>query len=440
MSKAHGQKKEEVLEDENSSQSSQTGFDSGLVKKNRIEEIRSNLLTNISSFYTLKYIRIVMSLIGLFSIAFSLIYILFFTSLYGNLKNTSALNINLFQTTLWTAELISLYISLRTLYIKDVISNINETWYNYPKFTFNDYLNNNTLYYQKCIDFSLILYDKLSNAYGNIEMDVPKYLSEDQLMDIYWNRVTISYMNEEYIKYSGKIDDESFPMAMNQLLSNAITYFESTTYNNLNSLSSFSSNNESNKMYFDYMTHLIIENGYENILPNQYQKLRILPNILSKANSKKTTSIISLVCIFGVMIIILCTLYFFLIHLTNKSMTDGMEKVTKIRLEKIEEIIKRIKIFNSNLKKFREKDSKSDDNKDNMDMQDDENKNQEGSKIDSNGDRNKKNGTRILPSWKQWFQHRFQKVYTFDNIKLFVFIFNLYFSNNYCQLNPYIYV
>jgi hypothetical protein len=71
-------------------------------------------------------------------------------------------------------------------------------------------------------------------------------------------------------------------------------------------------------------------------------------------------------------------------------MTDGMEKVTKIRLEKIEEIIKRIKIFNSNLKKFREKDSKSDDNKDNMDMQDDENKNQEGSKIDSNGDRNKK--------------------------------------------------
>ena len=75
--------------------------------------------------------------------------------------------------------------------------------------------------------------------------------------------------------------------------------------------------------------------------------------------------------------IILCLAYFILIHLTNKSMTDGMEKVTKIRLEKIEEIIKRIKIFNSNLKKFREKDSKSDDNKDNMDMQDDENKNQE---------------------------------------------------------------
>ena len=45
-----------VLEDENSSQTSQTGFDNGLVKKNKIEEIRNNLMMNISNFYTLKYI------------------------------------------------------------------------------------------------------------------------------------------------------------------------------------------------------------------------------------------------------------------------------------------------------------------------------------------------------------------------------------------------
>ena len=33
MSKTHGQKKDEVLEDENSSQNSHSGFDNGLVKK-----------------------------------------------------------------------------------------------------------------------------------------------------------------------------------------------------------------------------------------------------------------------------------------------------------------------------------------------------------------------------------------------------------------------
>ena len=80
-----------------------------------------------------------------------------------------------------------------------------------------------------------------------------------------------------------------------------------------------------------------------------------------------------------------------LIHLTNKSMTDGMEKVTKIRIEKIEEIIKRIKGFNLNLKKFREKDMKSEDNKDNIDGEE-ENKYQEESKlVDSTRERaNKK--------------------------------------------------
>ena len=46
-------------------------------------------------------------------------------------------------------------------------------------------------------------------------------------------------------------------------------------------------------------------------------------------------------------------------------MLDGMEKITKIKLEKIEEIIKRITNFGVNLKKLREKELKFDDGKDN---------------------------------------------------------------------------
>ena len=395
MSKLHGQKKEEVLEDENSSQSSQTGFDSGLVKKNRIEEIRSNLLTNISGFYTIKYLKIIIVLIGIFAFIFSLVYLVFFKKLYTNLKNTSNLNINLFQTTLWTTELISIFVSFRTLYERDVINALQNP--SEKSFVFNDYLTEDgsglgsKLYYQTCINFCFTLYDKLSKSYGSIEMEIPKYLSDEKLMELYWNRINISYMNETYMDYSGgKRDDESFPMAMNQLLSNSITYFESTTFNGLdeNKIKTFNSSFDSNKMYFEYMTHLIIENGYDNILPNQFNKLMKIPDILTKYNSHKTSSIKTLICLYGVIIVILCLLFCFLIHLTNKSMTDGIEKVTKIRLEKIEEIIKRIKTFNSNLKKFRERDLKSEDNKEEGE---DENKNLEGSKIiDSNGERTKK--------------------------------------------------
>lgn len=53
----HGQKKEEVLEDENSSQSSQASYSNDLCKKNRIEEIRANLPKKVSNFYTLKYYK-----------------------------------------------------------------------------------------------------------------------------------------------------------------------------------------------------------------------------------------------------------------------------------------------------------------------------------------------------------------------------------------------
>ena len=54
---------------------------------------------------------------------------------------------------------------------------------------------------------------------------------------------------------------------------------------------------------------------------------------------------------------IILSAFYAVIHLTNKSMTVGLEKLTKIRLERIEETIKKIETFNSNLKKFRDRDS-----------------------------------------------------------------------------------
>ena len=249
MSKLHGQKKEEVLEDENSSQSSQAGYDSGLVKKNRIEEIRSNLLTNISGFYTLKYIKIIITLIGIFSFGFTLVYLLFINNVYGRLKNTSFLNINLFQTTLWTTELIGIFVSLRTLYERDIINYILNP--NEQKFFFNDYLtfdddSNSRLYYNTSIELLYEIYHKLSQSYGRIEMEIPNYLTEDQLMTLYWNRVSISYMDERYIEFSERKDDESFPMSINQILSNSITFFETTLYKSIEESNIISFNNSNN--------------------------------------------------------------------------------------------------------------------------------------------------------------------------------------------------
>ena len=377
MSKIHGQKKSEVFVDENSSQTSQSGYDSGLVKKNRIEEIRSNLLTNISSFYTLKYIRSVLLLMGLCSIVFSILFIHLFFNLNHKLNNSSNLNIDLFRTVLGISKIMSTLVSLRTLYTKEILSRYDPNIKN--DFYFNDYLTegkNLSLYYTESLNLIFILYDKTFKCFSYIENEIPSYLTKEQLIDIYWNTMQISYNNKDFITYSHRYYEDSFPMAINQLLSNSVVFAETSYFNSL-TINSISGTYSDVKYYFDYLTYIIIENGYDHILPNQIKKLNEIPDILKKVNSGRTNVIITLVCIFICIMISLCVLCSFLIILTIKSMSDGMEKVSKIRLERIEEIIKKIKMFNTYLKSFRERDYKSDKEDDNKD----EIKNVEGSVI-----------------------------------------------------------
>ena len=361
MSKTQGDKKEEILEDENSSQTSQASFDSGLVKKNRIEEIRSNLLTNVSNFYTLKYIKISLLLICFFSITFAIAYIIYLLSLFNTLFYTNKININLYQSTLWTAELISIFVSLKVLYQKEIIQKNDTNSFEYYDFLTNK--QNLSLFYEYCILKSLDLYKSLSKSFEFLEMNMPNYLTEEELDNIYWDKVNISYINENYKLYTNRENEESFPMSIGQLLSNSLTFLQSSIFNSIYNNTIFFDNYANNKINFEYMTYIIIENGYNNILPNQYNKLSKIPIIISNYNKIQINYISNIIYIYMCITVILCLIFLFFFYVTNKSIIDGMDKVTKIKREKIEEMIKRIKIFNLNIKRFREKDIKEEENK-----------------------------------------------------------------------------
>ena len=354
MSKTHGQKKTEILEDENSSQTSQAGFDNGLVKKNRIEEIKANLFNSVSNFFTLKYIRISIILIMLFTMAFSLIYLFFILSLNTSLESVSIVNLNLFQTTLWTTELVSIFISLKTLLLIK-LDKINISFSNYETET----ILSNSDYYNEMQNIATNLYFNLTYYYGKLEMEIPKYLTTSELLSLYWDHINVSYVNNNYERY-GLINNESFPTAMDQFLSNCISFLK---LNNSDEFYNSKKNNSDFEELFDYITHLIIENAYNSIIPNQFTKLKIIPNVFSKFNIQKRSIMIVLIAIFAGCLIILCCLYLLMIRKTNKSMTDGFKKITKIKIEKIEERIKKIEIFNYNLKKFRDRDTNSEDSK-----------------------------------------------------------------------------
>ena len=118
-------------------------------------------------------------------------------------------------------------------------------------------------------------------------------------------------------------------------------------------------------LYFNYSTFFIIENSYDNLLQDQFEKLREIPDLLTKHNENKKNPVFLIILLYLGLVLILLIIFFFFIHLTNKSMTDGLEKVTKIRVEKIEETLKKIQTFNRNLKRFRDKDTKAEDNTNN---------------------------------------------------------------------------
>ena len=363
MSKIYGHKKDQILEDENSSQSSQSGFDSGLLKKNRIEEIRNNLLKNVSSFYTLKYIKIIILLIAIFSLTFSILYALLFTQLNERLQKSFTTNMILYQTTLLTTELINIFISFRILYQKYIIKNNSN-------FDFNDFFNyningnlieSNIFYYNEFIKYASTLYKESYYSIGILEMEIPNYLNEEQLNNIFWDRINVSYMNETFYDSIEDQITDMFPLSLAQFLSNVHSYIEDETFNSLSEMSEQKYNEDikRNNLYFNYICYIIIENGYDNILPNLFQKLSIIPNILFESNSNSIKVFVIILCIYTYLIIVLYIIYLVLFIITSKSMTKGMEKITKIRIERIEEIIKKIKIFGINLKKYREKDLKN---------------------------------------------------------------------------------
>ena len=364
MSIAYGQKEDIIVKDENSSQIAQSGFDSGLVKKNRIEEIKSNLLVNIENFYILKYIKTIIMLIILLTVAFGIIYILIFLKLYKILKDVSQINIELFQNCLWTSEIISIFVSLKTL--RENMFNTNFK-FNYYKKTENETILD---YYNRMKNFANIIYLDLLSANEALEKNISQYLNQNDLMNLYWEKINITYELDKYTIYHKKNDSESFPMAMAGLLSNCKTFLTNENFN-INDSAKEKYKNLTEKeqteieRYSNHILYLIIENSYDNILKNHFKKIDTIPKILIEYNENKRTPAKIILISYSCIMIILCIFYYILISFTIKSLTGGLNKVTKIRLEQVEETIKAIKTFNNSLKSLRDKDFKED-QKENM--------------------------------------------------------------------------
>jgi hypothetical protein len=209
------------------------------------------------------------------------------------------------------------------------------------------------------------LYNNLTYFYGEIEMYIPHYISQTELLSIYWDHINVSYINSDYMR-NNRIADESSPVSLVQFLCNCNNYLKKY---NISENIEFTKDKEE---FFNYTTYLIIENSYNNILPNLFKKLNKLPILFSEYNTEKKNTIIILITVYISFMLILSALYFLMIYLTNLSMTDIIKTITKIKLEKIEETIRKIENFSSDLKKFRDRDLINIENNDQTELMKDE--------------------------------------------------------------------
>ena len=345
LSKVHGQKREEVFEDENSSQTSQAGFDNGLVKKNKIEEVKAKIFNNSNSFMTIKYIRLAMILLAIFSIVFSVVYILEVIIIDNSLEDISKLNLYLLQTSFWTTEIVSSFITLKVfLDVKKghIHIDFNDTKQYIDYMDYDNNLKVNIKY----------LYDYLIHYLGVIEMEIPNFLSDEQLLNLYWDHININYVTNSFVRYN-KVNNESYPSAMDQFLCNCKRFLQ---INNSETYLSVKSNDEYFENFYNYTTYLIIENGYNSIIPEQFKKLKTMTNIFSDYNNYKKNILISAIAVFAGCSALVMTFFIIMIRISNKEMMKLFKKVSKIKYDKIEERIKKLELFSANLKLFRDKD------------------------------------------------------------------------------------
>ena len=336
-SRVHGEKKEETLmEDENSSQTSaNSSYNEDLSKKNRIEEIKNNTLKNVKNFYMLKYYRIILLIIIAFSAIFLFFFFILFKQLCNNLTEVTDINNKLYQTTSWVTFLLSTMISLNSMYkINKEKLNIN----------FSTFIEDKTEYVNKLKEKGWFWYNKVFTDFSLVEKAVGKFNE---------NSRTVFWAKEDILMYNNYYEDvETYPLFLYLILSNSNSLLNDEKFISVILNTSNENEEENNVESIEYESWMAINNAYRNFLPKNMEKIKNLPKIFQDFNQSSMVNIRTCIIIYSILIAILITIYTFLLFFTNKIISEGFEKISKIKVDKIDETIKKLDNFVKELNKF----------------------------------------------------------------------------------------
>jgi len=336
FSRIHGTKKHNsVLEDENSSQTLATSYNSDLSKINRIFEMKENILTNkkkLSNIYHLIFC-IIFLVIG--SIIFSAVFFLILEKIHSGLKLITSLNSKIYYIQLRTTGLSSIIISLKTLY--DFKNNEN-----FSNFHMNTFIEDQNEYFnylkEKGINWTKSTHELINHFEGNLTHTANKYN-----IDL-WESIPKVYP----ISFP-KNDSESYIQGLLNIIVISQTIL-SLDFFDLD----YKITDINEKLELIYDTFLAIENNIDFIIPTGLNKISDILNLFIKYNEEKIQNVYYAVIIFLVFVFILEIIYLIILYKTHKYIAFGFFKIEKISQDNIENMIQKIKNFSDHYKKRNE--------------------------------------------------------------------------------------
>ena len=329
-----------VMDENGSQNSSQSAYTNSITKKTRVQEIKSQIMNNVSGFYTLRLIKFLFILFMIVTIVFNIIYMIKFdqftiiTSTIDDIhSNINLLVFNFFET-------ISLICSLRCLC--DIINNynyINFNPYTYEKKEYNQSEKQNI--YQNYVS-------KQKNLLSSFYLTL---LLLESNLEFYYSENIIEKENSEYIfnlipDASSSINTSKigFFVGISQQVAGINRLLNTTEYN-----FPFTYPDNESYLFINNLEQFLIEKSYLSVIPELIQFSYNSSRICSEENKIKIKMLDIIIIVYSIFTSIFAGLYSFFLYLTNRNMEEGLIKMSKIDPLLIQETIKTINIFNKSI-------------------------------------------------------------------------------------------
>ena len=332
--------------DENGSQtSSQTGYTNSITKKTRVQEIKSYIMNNVDSFYTLILIKLLFFIFMISILCVGIIYLVQFNSLLGNISEIDLLHSSTLKLGFNFIDFLTRINSFIAL--SKIRNDFNDSIiYNVYTDTSNKYTNLDDKY-QNFIEIEEKKIKELVDVIEDLSYKVMFYFSDSisdfQQREYYFQ--FIPYYKGQDSNAGGEI---SFPLSI-ELYTSILFRMANTKKLNFPNKYPENDTNKAVKNVTEYLSFIALDNPYLTVIPYMLTLIKNNTKVCSIENNIGGFRIYLITFIYSGITFVFAGFYSLLLYLTNQNMEEGMLKLSKIDPKLIAETIKTIEIFNRNV-------------------------------------------------------------------------------------------